>query len=337
MPESTSIPRKITGQLTVNGITRTINTYESDSLLDVIRFHFGLTGAKRGCDIGTCGTCTVLVDGKARKSCSQSVQLLLDTDAAITTVEGLGSQTELEPLQRAFINYGAVQCGYCTPGLLMASRALLERNPNPSTNDINQMMRGQLCRCTGYQPIVDAIQAVAHGQADKVAKAPTIGHSCSRSDADDKVRGTCKYTPDLWDEQTLHAVVVRSSRPHASLEAIDASATLALDGVLRVLTHEDVPGKLCYGNAIPDMPSLCRDKVRFVGDAIAIVIAKDPLLARLGAEKVTITYGDLPAVTDAERALDEYAPAIHPHGNLASEQFLRKGMRKARCPPPTRS
>jgi len=250
---------------------------------------------------------------------------VIEEQASVTTVEGLGQATQLRPLQRAFIDYGAVQCGYCTPGLLMAAEALLQRNSNPSEDEINQMMRGQLCRCTGYQPIVDAIRAVAEGRPDKPEAVTTISRSCPRDDAVDKVTGSCLYTPDIFREGMLHAVVLRSDRPHAELVSIDSQQALSLDGVHRVLTHEDVSGHLRFGNAIPDMPSLCRDKVRFVGDAIAIIVADDPRIARMGASRVHVVYRDLPALTDPELALDPASPQVHANGNLASEQQLRKG------------
>ena len=241
------------------------------------------------------------------------------------TVEGLAESGELNDLQRAFIDYGAVQCGYCTPGLLMATEALLQRNSDPDLGEINQMLRGQLCRCTGYQPIIDAIRAVAEGRPDRPPMETTIGRSCPRGDATDKVTGSCLYTPDLTREEMLHGVVLRSDKPHAEIVEIDPSEALALPGVHRVLTHENVPGELRFGNAIPDMPSLCRDKVRFVGDALAIIIADDPRIARAATGLVRVRYRELEALTDPTRALLPEAPKVHSTGNLASEQHLRKG------------
>jgi xanthine dehydrogenase molybdenum-binding subunit len=258
-----------------------------------------------------------------------TLKQVLEEDASVITVEGFGCAEQLQPLQRAFIDYGAVQCGYCTPGLLMAAEALLQRNPDPAEAEINQMLRGQLCRCTGYQPIVDAIRAVAMGRPDKGEEITTIGRSCPRGDAIDKVTGSCIYTTDIFRDGMLHAVVLRSERPHAELLEIETREALALHGVHRVLTHADVPGELRFGNAIPDMPSLCREKVRFVGDAIAIIIADDLRLARVAASRVRVAYRDLPVLTNPEEALEPGVPQVHPHGNLASQQRLRKGEAQA--------
>jgi aldehyde oxidoreductase len=322
---STEAPLQIEARLRINQREVNFCAYSDASLLDALRDNIGLTGAKRGCDIGTCGTCTVLVNGKARKSCSLSLRQVVAEQSEVITVEGLAKSGELTDLQRAFIDYGAVQCGYCTPGLLMATEALLQRNADPDRDEINQMLRGQLCRCTGYQPIVDAIRAVAENRPNKPPMATTIGLSCPRDDAEDKVTGSCLYTPDRTREAMLHGVVLRSDKPHAAIVGIDSSAALAIPGVHRVLTHEDVPGELRFGNAIPDMPSLCREKVRFVGDALAIIIADDQRIARLAADRVQVHYRELEALTDPTLALHPEAPKVHATGNLASEQHLIKG------------
>ncbi len=147
--------------LNVNGTSYDIVVEPYRTLVDVLRDNLGLTGTKKGCGRGNCGTCTILVDGKAVNSC-----LVLAVDMAgrsIVTIEGL-AQDGLHPIQEAFVRYGAVQCGYCTPGLIMATKAFLEENPTPSEEEVRSAIAGNICRCTGYAKVVDAILAVAQGR-----------------------------------------------------------------------------------------------------------------------------------------------------------------------------
>lgn len=146
-------------QLKVNGVVHKVLVRSSETLLEVLRTKLGLTGTKRGCDVGDCGACTVLINGKSVSSC-----LVLAVDAQgkeITTIEGLAAEDNLHPLQKAFIEHGAIQCGYCTPGMIMTAKALLDENPNPTDDEIRQGMAGNLCRCTGYTKIFEAIKAAA--------------------------------------------------------------------------------------------------------------------------------------------------------------------------------
>lgn len=147
--------------LKVNGEEYDLEVLPNRTLLDVLRDDLGLTGTKKGCDLGDCGACTVLMDGKRVNSC-----LVLAVDANgrdIVTIEGLGDARNADPLQKAFVEYGAVQCGFCTPGMIVSARALLNENPHPTEEEIRQGMSGNLCRCTGYAKIVRAIKAASEG------------------------------------------------------------------------------------------------------------------------------------------------------------------------------
>ncbi len=147
--------------LTVNGVRETAEVTSNMTLLKLLRERLGLTGTKDGCSAGECGACTVMLDGEPVNSC---LVLAVEADGAdIVTVEGLSRDHQLEPLQRAFIDSGSVQCGFCTPGMLITARALLNRNPHPSRHEIEEALRGNLCRCTGYTRIVRAVQKAAHG------------------------------------------------------------------------------------------------------------------------------------------------------------------------------
>ena len=148
--------------LNVNGDTHEVMVSENQTLLEILRENIGLTGSKRGCDMGTCGSCTVLIDGKPSLSC---ITLAIRAqNKAITTIEGLALNGQLHPLQKAAVQYGAIQCGFCTPGWLMSAKALLDRNPSPSEMDVRKAISGNLCRCTGYVKIVESILAASKGQ-----------------------------------------------------------------------------------------------------------------------------------------------------------------------------
>jgi carbon-monoxide dehydrogenase small subunit len=150
-------------KLKVNGVFHEVWVKSNETLLEVLRTKLGLTGTKRGCDVGDCGACTVIINGKAVPSC-----LVLAVDAVgkeIVTIEGLSEGDELHPLQKAFLEHGAIQCGYCTPGMIMAAKALLDENPDPTEDEVKMAISGNLCRCTGYIKIIEAIRAAAKSMA----------------------------------------------------------------------------------------------------------------------------------------------------------------------------
>ncbi|HKY82333.1 MAG TPA: (2Fe-2S)-binding protein [Sphingobium sp.] len=150
--------------LTVNGDDREIFVEPTRTLLEVLRYDLHLTGAKGSCEIGACGSCTVMIDGKAAKSCL--VLAGQAQDAQIVTIEGLAKHGTLHPLQQSFLDNFAVSCGYCTPGMIMAAKALLDENPDPSETEVREALVGNLCRCTGYVTIVDAVLAASKAMQD---------------------------------------------------------------------------------------------------------------------------------------------------------------------------
>ncbi|HOC06972.1 MAG: (2Fe-2S)-binding protein [Bacillota bacterium] len=151
--------KKLPVVLTVNGKEYSLTVESNERLLDTLRQRLGLTGTKEGCGVGECGACSVILDGNLVNSC---MVLTAQCDGSrVETVEGLGTAEKLHPLQQAFIDYNAVQCGFCTPGMLMAAKALLDKNPHPTEAEIRQGLSGVLCRCTGYKQIVDAVKAAA--------------------------------------------------------------------------------------------------------------------------------------------------------------------------------
>jgi selenium-dependent xanthine dehydrogenase len=325
----------------LNGIPVELDISPDRSLSDVLRYDLGLTGTKIACDEGRCGSCTVLVDGKAVRSCvfpARRVQ-----GARILTIEGLAHDGQLHPLQEAFIRHGAVQCGFCTPGLLLASKALLDRNPHPTEGQIRRGLRNNLCRCTGYNSIIAAIQDVARGSADPGAQVKgvarqrhagpspqhtVVGHPLPPADAVAKVTGAARYADDYVFPKMLFGATLRAGIPHARIGCIDVSEAQALPGVYAVLTHQDVPGAKNHGLVVNDWPVLCYDKVRYVGDAVAVVAAETAELALHALQLIKVDYEPLPVVADPVAARDADAPLVHeewPTGNLLKHIKVRRG------------
>jgi selenium-dependent xanthine dehydrogenase len=336
--------RQIIG-LYVNGDFRQVEVGRKTSLLQVLRDEFHLTGAKNGCGQGHCGACTVIVDGKAVRSC---VYLAHRADGKqVETIEGLAREGELHPLQKAFIEHGAIQCGFCTPGMIMAAKALLDAEPRPTRDDIYQALERNLCRCTGYAKIIEAIlvasgQWLEVGEARPLTFAPgvadpsttlrtglvprlAVGHPLPRPDARAKATGEAVFAADLYFEGMLHGKVLRSRYPHARVLRVDASKAKALPGIVAVLTAADVPGARNHGLLHNDWPVLAYDKVRYVGDAIALVAAETEQIAEAALELIEIDYEPLPVVASAEAALAEDALLIHEEGNVLKHLTFQRG------------
>jgi len=328
----------------VNGDFHEVEVGRKTTLLQVLRDEFHLTGTKNGCGQGQCGACTVIVDGKAVRSC---VYLAHRADGKrVETIEGLARDDELHPLQKAFIKHGAIQCGFCTPGMIMAAKALLDAEPRPRREDIYQALEWNLCRCTGYVRIIEAILA-ASGQRPEVGKArlpkvfQAVGHPLPRPDARAKVTGEAVFAADLYPstalrrgsgqgsghrfEKMLHGKVLRSRYPHARVLRVEASKAKALPGVVAVLTADDVPGARNHGLLRNDWPVLAYDKVRYMGDAVALVAAETEEIAEAALELIEVDYEPLPVVASAEAALAENAPLVHEGGNVLKHLTFHRG------------
>jgi aldehyde oxidoreductase len=316
--------------LVVNGEPRRLDAIPGRRLLDLLRDGLELTGTKEGCEDGTCGTCTVLVDGKVVRACRMTADEAVGHE--VLTIEGLGTTAHPHRLQEAFVAADAVQCGFCTPGMIMAAAALLERRPRPSREEISRWLGSNLCRCTGYQGIVDAIEWAADGRdgpprrwpsADGGGAAEVVG--TLRADAMDKATGRALYAADLTAEGMLHGAVLRSPHPHAEIVRIDTAAARGMPGVEAVLTAADVPGINSYGRKIKDEPVLAESRVRKVGDPVALVVAASRAEAQAALAAIEVDYLPLPALFDPEEALADGSPAIHPGGNLVAENRVRAG------------
>jgi aldehyde oxidoreductase len=324
--------KKVT--LTINGAKRTVEAGPDLLLLDLLREQLRLTGTKQSCDRkGQCGACSVIVDGKAVKSCLRKVA---DLDGAeVLTVEGLGTPDNPHLVQEAFVLTGAIQCGYCTPGMIMATKALLDQNPDPDLTAIKKALSRNLCRCTGYVKIIDAVRLAGKFMRKEttpakvrasINKKKMIGESHPRPSAMLKACGLAKFSADIFPENALEIAAVHSTEFHAIIKSIDTSAAKKMPGVVGVMTAEDIKGTNRIRILVPDWPVLCEDKVRAYGDSIAIVAAETREQARAAAAAVKVTYENLPVMKTPEESLAPGAMQIHPHSpNLCWQQPLIKG------------
>ena len=320
---------------TINGRKVSRDAKPHLRLLDFLRDDLNLTGNKEGCGAGECGTCSVFVDGVLMKSCLMPVAKA--QGAQIDTIESLAKSGELSVLQKAFHKAGASQCGYCIPGMVMAATAALRANPFADREEIKERLGGNLCRCTGYQKIFDAVELardVQNGRLPATALLETdtadgevIGKSVRRIDAPSKVSGRLKYAGDMTMPGMLYVQVLRSPHAHARIVSIDTSAALAMEGVESVITSADVPGKDGFGVFVHDQPIMARDKVRYVGEAIAAVAAEDALTAKRAVAAIKVVYERLVPVFDPDEAMRVGAAVVHDYApdNITKHIPIRVG------------
>ncbi|MGQ9849489.1 MAG: molybdopterin-dependent oxidoreductase [Aggregatilineaceae bacterium] len=326
-------------QFLLNGQPVCIEADPDMVVLDLLRDHFRLTGAKPGCGIGVCGTCAVLLDGHAVNSCT-----LRTTDIhgrEVVTIEGIhGPDGGLSDVQRALLDHGAIQCGYCTPGMVIAAEALLQHTPEPTRDDIRAALAGHLCRCTGYQQIVDAIETAARWRrgfalrlAERSAESQElsyVGRPAQPVDGEDKVTGRAKYVGDYQLPGMLVAAVLRCPVPHARITRLDVSPALEVPGVVAAITANDFVDHGHFGWPVKDAYILAYEKARFVGDPVAAVAAETLTAAKAGLAAIRFEYQELPGVLDMEQALAPDAPLIplespDGRGNLCYEHRVRNG------------
>ena len=318
---------------TVNGVSRT--THKEEPLLRYLRDELRLTSVKDGCSEGACGTCTILVDGRAVRSCILTTKKA--AGKSILTVEGL-SPEEQEAFVYAFGAVGAVQCGFCIPGMVLSGKALLDVNPNPTEAEIKKAIRGNVCRCTGYKKIIEGIALAGATLRGETKIDPTleegaafgVGDRAFRADVRGKVLGTGEYCDDLYLDGMVHASAVRSQYPRARVLNIDASEALALPGVLAVLTAEDVPhNKVGHIQQDWDVMIARGDITRCVGDAICLVVAETEEILKQAKALVKIDYEPLEPVRTIQDAMADDAPRLHPGGNLCQQRHVTRGDAKA--------
>ena len=322
-------------QLTVNGRLHRLSVGQNEMLSDVLRYQLNLTGTKIACEEAECGTCTVLLDGAPVLSCV--LPAFKAAGQSVLTIEGLSSNGSLHPLQEAFVAYGAVQCGFCIPGQIMTAAALLRNNPNPTEHEIRHALKDTLCRCAGYPTIIRSVQAAArklhHAEPIGAPDLPTstqtrvVGQLVARPDAVDKVTGKALFADDYHFPEMLHGATLRAGVPHALVRRLDVTRARALAGVVAVLTAADIPGEHNHGLVIKDWPALVGvgERVRYVGDAIAIVAAETRELALQAVGLIEVEFELQPVVSDPVQARSPEAPQLHANGNLLKHIKVRKG------------
>ena len=314
----------------VNG--QKIETSEEKNLLDFLRDNLGLISVKNGCKEGACGTCTVLIDGKAMKSCIFTTKKIDGKE--IKTIEGF-SEREKAVFAYAFTECGAVQCGFCIPGMVVAAKSLFLKTLNPTREEVKKALVGNICRCTGYVKIEEAILLAAKLFREKleipaVECAGLVGTHVHRVDGVVKTLGTAKYAEDYKIDGMYYGSAVRTKYPRAKVLSIDYSEALKLEGVLGVLTAEDVPGKNNIGHLefISDWDALIPvgGITRYIGDAIALVAAKDKKTLEEAKKLVKVEYEELEGLFTIEEAMADGAPLIHSKpNNVLVREVLKRG------------
>ena len=310
----------------VNGVWREVE--EDKRLMDYLRDDLRLTGTKDGCSAGACGACTILIDGKKVKACIGKVSQM--EGKSIITIEGL-TEREKDVYVYAFAECGAVQCGFCIPGMIISAKALLDTTLEPTRADVQKALLGNICRCTGYVKIEDAILLAArmfkeNAPVPKNDADGTVGSRLHRVDAMEKALGTGLYVDDMVVDGMIYAKAIRSKYPRARVDAIHIEEALAHPQCVTVLTAKDVPFNKT-GHIVPDWDVMIAegDITRYVGDAIAVVAVKEKQYLQEVCNLVTVDYTELTPVVTPEEALAEGAPQLHPNGNILSHQSLSRG------------
>jgi len=288
-----------------------------------------LTSVKEGCGEGACGACMVLVDGKPTRACIPAVSKL--AGKTVVTVEGLAPR-EKEVYAYCFAAAGAVQCGFCTPGMVISAKGLLDCNPSPTRAEIKKAIRGNICRCTGYVKIEDAIMTAAKLLSESLpVPGPEFtgktGEDFFRVDAGEKTLGTGLFTDDVSVEGMVFAKALRSKYPRARVLKIDYTQAAEHPDCMRVITAEDVPGKIKCGHLVKDWDALIAvgEVTRYIGDAIAIAVTSSYDTLDEVLSLIRVEYEQLPPLTSPAMSLAEGAGQIHENGNILSRQELRRG------------
>jgi CO/xanthine dehydrogenase Mo-binding subunit/aerobic-type carbon monoxide dehydrogenase small subunit (CoxS/CutS family) len=321
----------------LNGKPVSCQVTSETTLSSLLRDQLGLTGTKIGCESGDCGACSVIVDDQLTKSCQTPAVKI--AGRMVTTIEGIhapgGGPGDI---QQAFLRHGTTQCGYCIPAMVLAGESLLRQKTNPNRDEIKEAIDPVLCRCTGYQQIVEAIEEVAYtrqtGKSPRAVPAASpytyIGNpNAPAADGLDKVMGQAKYVGDMQLPGMLYAKALRSPLPHARITKLDVSPALSVPGVKAVITSEDFVDHSAFGWPVRDAFILAYQKVRYVGDPIAMVAAETEAAALEGVKAIQLELEPLPVVSDPRQALENSQPIIPENSgktsNLCTTHIVRNG------------
>ncbi|MDU5208450.1 MULTISPECIES: selenium-dependent xanthine dehydrogenase [Clostridium] len=308
---------------------RDVEIEEGRTLINYLREECDLTSVKNGCGEGACGACMVLVDGKATKACILKSDKIEGKE--IQTVEGL-SDRDKKVFAYAFSKAGAVQCGFCIPGMVISAKALLLKTLNPTLDEVKKALMGNICRCTGYVKIEKAVLMAAEILREN-RDVPTVfckgivGEEMGRIDAEDKILAEGEYVDDMKINGMIYGFALRSKYPRALVKNIDYSDAEKLEGVVKVVTSKDIPGERYGGHLKKDWPALIEvgEETRYVGDAIALVAATSMDIARKAADLIKVDYEELEPLSLPEEAMKEGAPKIHKDGNILVREVLKRG------------
>ena len=304
-------------KFTLNGESALFDGNPETSLLKYLRNTRNITSVKDGCSCqGACGACMVEINGEAKLSCLTSLKNLENT--VINTLEGLPEHIR-DIMARAFVEKGAIQCGFCTPGFLMRTNVLLQKNPLPSRDEIKKALTLNLCRCTGYIKIIDAIHEAAKRMQNEPAVAATtlsgnVGTSYPKYEAYEMAVGKRMFVNDLKFDGMLYGALYFSDHPKARILEIDTSEALKMKGVVRIFTADDVPGNRFVGLIFKDWPLMIKpgETTRYIGDVLAGVVAETEEIAREAVKRIKITYETFKPVTDPLLAIKPRAIQVHP-------------------------
>lgn len=306
-----------------------IETDVEKTLLRFLRDDLNIKSVKDGCSEGACGSCSVLIDGVSKRSCIVKLSKL--DGKRVTTVEGL-TDYEKQVYVYCFAKAGAVQCGFCTPGMIISAKALLDKVPDPTEQEIAKAIKGNICRCTGYKNILEAIKNAAKFMR---SKEPVPQHKTEakilcdvlRPTAYQKVLGLGEYADDIEIEGMVHASAIRSKYPRAIVESIDVSKAMQHEDTIAVITADNIPGNIKAGHIVKDWDTLIPvgGTTRYVGDAIVLVVSKTDESLKEIKKLVEIKYTELKPITTPSEALAEGAPLIHESGNVLREDSIIRG------------
>ena len=299
------------------------------SLIDYLRDVADITSVKNGCKEGACGSCMLLVDGRKKRACLLTTEKVHGSE--LMTVEGL-SQYEKDVYHYAFATAGAVQCGFCIPGMIISAKELLDHNLTPTDDDIKKAINGNICRCTGYKKIVEAIHLAAdsfYSKADIIMKEAKggVGKRDVRPDAEKKITGKAKFADDLKVPGMLYGSALRSRFPRALVKAIDITKAMAHPDTVKIVLAEDVPGERVIGHLTHDWPALIAvgEETRYLGDSIALVASRSKSSLEEIKSLIEVEYEEREPIFDPEVALKEDAYKIHEQGNMYRKEVILRG------------